>query len=176
MGLPALIHYPGWDEETKTQLFPFRTMAMLMSLITLVGVSWGTKHVFETGKLAPGYDWFRCVVNIPDDVERVDDPSEAGEQMSVMAAGPMGKLYGAATMVGKDEMNGRINPALEPDDDMDPNEIARLEKLGQVTKSQKSQQDPFVAGSYQYGAGGGPSSRGSIPSSGRGGPQSQTAL
>lgn len=29
----------------------------------------------------------------------------------------MGKLYGAATMVGKDERNGRINPALETDDD-----------------------------------------------------------
>lgn len=31
--------------------------------------------------------------------------------------GAMGKLYGAATMVGKDERNGRINPALETDDD-----------------------------------------------------------
>lgn len=29
----------------------------------------------------------------------------------------MGKLYGAATLVGKDERNGRINPALETDDD-----------------------------------------------------------
>lgn len=33
-------------------------------------------------------------------------------------AGPMGRMYGAATMVGKDEMNGRINPALEPDEDL----------------------------------------------------------
>lgn len=30
----------------------------------------------------------------------------------------MSKMYGAATMVGKDERNGRINPALEPDDDL----------------------------------------------------------
>lgn len=37
--------------------------------------------------------------------------------MSVMA-GSMAKMYGAATMVGKDEMNGRINPALEADDDL----------------------------------------------------------
>jgi len=43
LGLPALIHYPGYDEETSTQLFPFRTMAMLMSLITLIFVSWWTK-------------------------------------------------------------------------------------------------------------------------------------
>lgn len=38
-------------------------------------------------------------------------------QMSVMA-GSMARMYGAATMVGKDEMNGRINPALEADDDL----------------------------------------------------------
>ncbi|KAK7790627.1 hypothetical protein R5R35_005091 [Gryllus longicercus] len=119
LGLPALIHYPGWDGER--QLFPFRTMSMIFSLTTLVGVSELTRWLFESGKLAPGYDWFRCVVNIPEDVERVGEPAE-GEQMSVMSSGQIGRVYGAATMVGKDEMNGRINPALEPDDDMDPAE------------------------------------------------------
>jgi solute carrier family 5 (high affinity choline transporter), member 7 len=43
LGLPALIHYPGYDYAGERQLFPFRTMAMLMSLITLIGVSWWTK-------------------------------------------------------------------------------------------------------------------------------------
>lgn len=114
MGLPALIHYPGYDPKTDTQLFPFRTMAMLLSLITLVGVSYGTKVAFMTGKLAPGYDIFRCVVNIPEDVERVGpDPAE-GEQMAVLAGGSA-RLYGS-----KDESNGRVNQALEPDDDMEP--------------------------------------------------------
>ncbi|KAL2737830.1 high-affinity choline transporter 1 [Vespula squamosa] len=114
MSLPALIHYPWYDEETKTQMFPFRTMAMLLSLVTLVVVSYGTQVIFETGRLAPGYDVFRCVVNIPEDVERVGpDPAE-GEQMAVLAAGA-GKLYGS-----KDESHGRVNPALEPDYDMEP--------------------------------------------------------
>lgn len=40
-------------------------------------------------------------------------------------AGPMGRMYGAATMVGKDERNGRINPALEPDDDLPAMEAQR---------------------------------------------------
>lgn len=35
-----------------------------------------------------------------------------------MAGAPVAKMYGAATMVGKDERNGRINPALEADDDL----------------------------------------------------------
>lgn len=42
LGLPAAIHYPGWDGEK--QLFPFRTMAMLLSLFTLASVSFLTKY------------------------------------------------------------------------------------------------------------------------------------
>lgn len=38
----------------------------------------------------------------------------------------MAKMYGAATMVGKDEMNGRINPALEADDDLPIAEAQRM--------------------------------------------------
>ncbi|XP_061506774.1 high-affinity choline transporter 1 [Anopheles gambiae] len=128
LGLPALIHYPGYNEETSTQMFPFRTMAMIMSLITLVGVSWWTKWVFETGRLAPHYDYFRCVVNIPEELHRVGEPSDSGEQLSVMAGG-MTRMYGAATMVGKDERNGRINPALEPDDDLPVAEAQRQMQL-----------------------------------------------
>lgn len=126
MGLPALIRYPGYDEDTGQQMFPFRTMAMLISLITLIGVSYGTQVAFLTGRLAPGYDVFRCVVNIPEDVERVGpDPAE-GEQMAVLAAGA-GRLYGS-----KDEANGRVNEALEPDYDMEPDNnesVARHDSL-----------------------------------------------
>uniref|UniRef100_A0A336MDH6 CSON000055 protein n=1 Tax=Culicoides sonorensis TaxID=179676 RepID=A0A336MDH6_CULSO len=117
LGLPALIHFPLYDYENERQLFPFRTMAMVMSLLTLIFVSWLSKFLFETGRIPPNYDYFRCVVNIPEDVVRVGEPSEAGEQMTLSGA-PMAKMYGAATMVGKDERNGRINPALEADDDL----------------------------------------------------------
>lgn len=43
--------------------------------------------MFESGKLAPGYDWFHCVVNIPEDIQRVGDPETEGEQLHVMAGG-----------------------------------------------------------------------------------------
>lgn len=42
-----------------------------------------------------------------------------------MAGAPMAKMYGAATMVGKDERNGRVNPALEADDDLPVAEAKR---------------------------------------------------
>lgn len=84
LGLPAFIHYPGYDEVKHQQLFPFRTMAMLLSLFTLVGVSAYSKWLFEKGELAPEYDYFRCVVNIPDDAVHVGDPSETGEQVDML--------------------------------------------------------------------------------------------
>lgn len=161
MGLPPFIHYPGYDYENQQQLFPFRTMAMTMSLLTLIGVSWWTKWVFETGRLAPGYDVFRCVVNIPEDVQRVEEPSEVGEQMSVLASGMMGKMYGAATMVGKDEMNGRVNPALEADDDIPSEEVEKLKAMG--------------GGKGQNVSGGGGFKTGTNPTVDRG-PQGQTSL
>lgn len=65
IGLPAMIHYPWYNEETQTQMFPFRTMAMLVSLITLIVVSYATRVIFETGILAPGYDIFRFVSQVP---------------------------------------------------------------------------------------------------------------
>lgn len=122
LGLPPLIKYPGWDGEQQN--FPFRTMAMLISLFTLAFVSWLTKYVFEGGYLAPGYDLFQCVVNIPDDALRVDEPLEG--ELAMMTTGAMGKLYGATGLVGADEMNGRVNPALEADDDIDPAEVDKL--------------------------------------------------
>lgn len=41
----------------------------------------------------------------------------------------MAKIYGAATMVGKDEMNGRINPAMEVDDDLPASEAERNRQI-----------------------------------------------
>lgn len=113
------------------------------------------RYVFETGILAPGYDWFRCVVNIPEDIVRVGEPAE-GEQMAVMTSGAMGRLYGAATLVGKDEMNGRINPALETDEDDPALDLSEMKR--------------------RAGGGGGGNSAVNPGSSGHGLRQGQTAL
>ena len=54
--------------------------------------------------------------------------------MSVMT-GPMQRMYGAATMVGKDEMNGRINPAMEPDEDLPIIETQRKKSMQRAAKN-----------------------------------------
>ncbi|CAG5122372.1 unnamed protein product [Candidula unifasciata] len=39
LGIPAAIKYPWYDEESNTQLFPYRTLSMLISMVTLITVS-----------------------------------------------------------------------------------------------------------------------------------------
>ncbi|XP_054716393.1 high-affinity choline transporter 1-like [Uloborus diversus] len=102
VGLPALIKYPFYDEERGEQLFPFRTLSMLLSLATLMTVSSVSKYLFESGHIPPQLDVFHCVVNIPEDILKVQEPQEG--EMSVLNA-HLAKTY-------QSEMNGRVNPAL----------------------------------------------------------------
>lgn len=106
LGMPAIIKYPGWN-EVDGQLFPFRTFAMLCSFGTLIGVSTLSRWVFEGGHLPANFDLFRCVVNIPDDAQVVQEPHE---EMTVLSASQA--LYYQTS-----EMNGRVNPALDATDD-----------------------------------------------------------
>lgn len=55
-------------------------------------------------------------------------------QMSVMT-GPMQRMYGAATLVGKDEMNGRINPAMEDDEELPIIEAQRKKSMQRAAKN-----------------------------------------
>jgi high affinity choline transporter 7 len=59
LGLPALVHYPFYD-ETLGQLFPFRTFAMLSSMITLLTVSHIAQRLFASGHLKAKHDLFHC--------------------------------------------------------------------------------------------------------------------
>lgn len=47
LGIPPLLLYPGYNEETGEQGFPFRTLAMVSSLVTLILVSWITRFVSQ---------------------------------------------------------------------------------------------------------------------------------
>lgn len=63
LGMPALIHYPYYDEELG-QLFPFRTMAAIVSFVSLVVVSYATDVIFRKGYLPKRFDILKCVVDI----------------------------------------------------------------------------------------------------------------
>lgn len=67
LNIPSLIKYP-WYNESDGQLFPFKTLSMLITLITLILVSFLAKSLFEKGILPTKWDVCRCVVNIPERV------------------------------------------------------------------------------------------------------------
>lgn len=72
--LPPFIYYPGWYEEEKVhhmtkevehvvvQKFPFKTVAMLASLLGNAVFSYAAKYLFESGTLSPKYDFLNAVI------------------------------------------------------------------------------------------------------------------
>ncbi|CAL1527461.1 unnamed protein product [Lymnaea stagnalis] len=58
--IPAVIKYPWYDDVTNTQLFPFRTLSMLISLFTLIGVSYLMEYLFRHAHIPLEWDFFEC--------------------------------------------------------------------------------------------------------------------
>ena len=59
IGLPAIIEFPLYEVEYG-QLFPYRSLCMLVSLTTIIVVSYGTKLAFEKEFLPYSMDFLRC--------------------------------------------------------------------------------------------------------------------
>jgi len=66
-----------------TQLFPFRTMAMILSFISLVIVSRIMVWLFRTGRLRKDQDYFMCIVNIDDNGSDAPPYDEDGETIGM---------------------------------------------------------------------------------------------
>lgn len=62
LGIDVLIKFPYYSVENG-QVFPFKTLCMLMSFTSLVFVSYLTDFLFKWGILHPRFDIFKCVVN-----------------------------------------------------------------------------------------------------------------
>lgn len=64
--LPPLFFYPGWYKDEGTgiyvQRFPFKSLSMITSFLTNIGVSYLTKYLFESGTLQPKLDFLDAVV------------------------------------------------------------------------------------------------------------------
>ena len=59
IGFPAFIKYPFYD-EVKGQLFPFRTLSMIVSFITIIVVSYSVEYLFEREIIPLKYDFLNC--------------------------------------------------------------------------------------------------------------------
>ncbi|OAF66612.1 Sodium/proline symporter, partial [Intoshia linei] len=67
LSLPAVIKYPFYDDENKTQNFPFKTFSMLISFACILLVSFITNRLFNNKILDKKFDIFRKVTNISQD-------------------------------------------------------------------------------------------------------------
>ncbi|EEC06403.1 chitin synthase, putative [Ixodes scapularis] len=105
VGLPPVIKYPFYN-EVDGQLFPFRTMAMLVSLFSIVSISTLIRWAFVSGRISARFDMFHCFVGIPNDASKVQEPLE--DNTVVLDA------HSCVT-----DMSGRDNPALvsQPEQD-----------------------------------------------------------
>ena len=59
IGLKPFIKYPLFDEGLNKQMFPFRTLAMAVSLVTLLVVSYITMTVFKSCNVSTKFDFFK---------------------------------------------------------------------------------------------------------------------
>ncbi|XP_052781721.1 high-affinity choline transporter 1-like [Mya arenaria] len=96
LGIPVLIKYPFYNEEDG-QLFPYKTLSMLITLSCILIFSYLTKYIFEHGILSARMDIFMCVVSSPDEAISL----RFTEHSDISAMTPV------------DEKNGKINPALK---------------------------------------------------------------
>ena len=60
LGIPAVIKFPFFDEENNAQFFPYKTFAMLCSLLGIVGVSFLTDYIFKRSVIPKKFDLFKC--------------------------------------------------------------------------------------------------------------------
>ncbi|KAK6961656.1 high-affinity choline transporter 1 [Biomphalaria glabrata] len=60
LNIPAVIKYPLYEEETGTQLFPFRTFCMACGFVVLIAASALTNFLFSNDYLSIKYDIFNC--------------------------------------------------------------------------------------------------------------------
>ena len=59
IGIPPFIKYPYYN-DLDGQLFPFRTLAMVVSFVTIVVVSYLLKFLFEREIVPLKFDFLRC--------------------------------------------------------------------------------------------------------------------
>ena len=60
IGMPAFIKYPYYDEETGQQLFPFKTLSMIVSFLTIIIVSYSLRFLFKKKILPVKLDFLHC--------------------------------------------------------------------------------------------------------------------
>uniref|UniRef100_A0A336JYC9 CSON002383 protein n=1 Tax=Culicoides sonorensis TaxID=179676 RepID=A0A336JYC9_CULSO len=95
LGIPALILYPGFNTTTGEQCFPFRTLAMVSSLITLTIISWLTRYLFKNRIIKLDYDVFGCFDDLRESVVNSATTKTNDQSISMFGIGNMALEHSA---------------------------------------------------------------------------------
>ncbi|XP_015257173.1 PREDICTED: high-affinity choline transporter 1-like [Cyprinodon variegatus] len=83
--IPPVLLYPGWREENDRiiQYFPYRTVAMLSSLISIVAVSWLLDLIYNRQLVPESWDFLQVFKekNETEEQDRENDPCEEMNQV-----------------------------------------------------------------------------------------------
>ncbi|XP_046582887.1 high-affinity choline transporter 1-like [Haliotis rubra] len=74
LGIPPLIHFPYYT-EADGQLFPFKTLAMVVNFVAILSVSAFTRLIFRRGWLSTRWDVFN-VIKREEDAKRTEERGE----------------------------------------------------------------------------------------------------
>ena len=75
VGLPPLIRYPYYNEETGVQYFPYKTLVMLIAFLVILTASYSAEFLFTKGHLSLKYDVFKCFTKTEDWTKSVGNAS-----------------------------------------------------------------------------------------------------
>ena len=78
--LKPIIVFPMYQKDQLKQLFPYRTLSMAASWITLVAVSYVTKVIFERGILSMKYDFLKVFSGSKDEEYQLKATNENGNR------------------------------------------------------------------------------------------------
>ncbi|KAL3876539.1 hypothetical protein ACJMK2_034380, partial [Sinanodonta woodiana] len=131
--IPAVIKFPWYDEENQTQMFPYKTLCMLISMVSIMSVSYMTKYLFEHGILHAKRDVFMCIVNTPDEAIALRDHGPAEIHALTPTKENNGQLINPALKFSEDdllnlknEMTIKHTEALTPSPDISDKHIEAM--------------------------------------------------
>ena len=110
LGLNPLVKYPFYDTVENAQLFPFKTLCMCISFMSIIGVSYPLKYLFESGRLPRNWDVFMCIVNIPEEAVSLANKGATEHTAITPVLETKGQINPALKISREDLLKGTVGP------------------------------------------------------------------
>ncbi|XP_077533362.1 high-affinity choline transporter 1-like [Haemaphysalis longicornis] len=104
LGIPPFIKYPYYNYAEGKQMFPFRTLSMIVSFVVLVVSSAIASYLFSGGRVPLEWDVFKCFTPVPPKVEEEKALEVVGADLKAAAKKSPAEKLPSATVTKKPSM------------------------------------------------------------------------